>query len=530
MCHTSLNYKDCMICRTEEGWVDPNESEKADGQQRTCTKGCPTGYITESEMPLSCTTNPDFPLSLPQGSWLLNLPTTVFTNNGTAPSVSNSVCSDGTSGVPAKNRGLCLNGEDNGVMKIENYLLNTSFTFDAWYILRDGSGTCTLMYKLDLLDLRISYGDSDENEMGTIIGTEGQEGQLLVHTPQTQYITIDKFQHLIYSYTELEGESTDARYYIDGSLVKHETLVNQIIVDNITKPAYIGGKYESAGAAGCDNLVNKCNGCIYDLLLTQVDYNEEMNRPIPPLFWEALFSEFIDEAGDVQDCDVSCNFGCVDGGVCLLDFDDDECQFCYLCHDRDCISCDTYETCQACESTTSYLEDNNCICLPGYGRKNKAERCSKCHSTCLTCNGPNPEDCLSCHAGTKLDGDAPSTCICEDGWYQDPVYDQCRQCHPTCFQCVGPRPDDCIECHENGSLAAEAPAECVCNEGYYLSAATGKCLACHPTCKNCTGPHATDCYECKFGAYLTREGECLCYVGPAHEFTTQTDASQCEIT
>ena len=253
-CSTSLNYKDCIRCKTDEGWADPNEALKGDGDPRICTLGCPTGYITISENPLECRENPDLSFTLPSAKWNFNVPTTIYDNSGQASNVGISVCSDGHSGFPAKNRGLNLDGVSNGAIKITNYLLNTSFTFDVWYLLREGFGICSLMTKGDL-DLRITHGENlNENIMSTVIGVEGQ---LIVDIPQTQFITTDVFHQLVYSYTEVNGEATDAHYYMDGNLVKQETLLNQIILDDMTKPAYIGGKYDRAGIDGCDSLVNK---------------------------------------------------------------------------------------------------------------------------------------------------------------------------------------------------------------------------------------------------------------------------------
>ena len=194
-----------------------------------------------------------------------------------------------------------------------------------WFWLRNGSGTCGLMNKKDILDLTITYGvNSDENEMGTIIGTEGQA---TVRTPQTQSVTTEEFHQLIYSYTHFNGEKTDASYYIDGNLVKQETLEDRIIIDDIRSPAYIGGKYDSVGRnPECPNLVNKCDGSIYDLVLTQAEFNSDRNRVIPgqePYFWEVAQKEFIDYNGDIQDCDSSCIYGCVDAAVCDIEFGDD---------------------------------------------------------------------------------------------------------------------------------------------------------------------------------------------------------------
>ena len=54
-----------MACKTDEGWVDPDDSEKADGQQRLFTFGCPSGYVTVSTNPLECDPDPVEPLSSP---------------------------------------------------------------------------------------------------------------------------------------------------------------------------------------------------------------------------------------------------------------------------------------------------------------------------------------------------------------------------------------------------------------------------------------------------------------------------------
>ena len=31
-CTTNVDYRDCMACKTDQGWADPDELEKTDGQ------------------------------------------------------------------------------------------------------------------------------------------------------------------------------------------------------------------------------------------------------------------------------------------------------------------------------------------------------------------------------------------------------------------------------------------------------------------------------------------------------------------
>ena len=533
-CTTSADYRDCMSCKTDEGWADPDELEKTDRQQRTCTFGCPSGYQTVTADPLECAPNPIKPLSSPQASYDFNFPSVSYTNTGYVSEVDIAVCTDGFSGLPAKNRGLCLNGSGNGVIFIEKYLLNPSFTVDIWFLLRerDGDSVCSLMHKRDLMDLRVTYGDDElDNEMGTVIGTEGSR---TTHESSTRGVLTNIYQRLIYSFACIDGKQTDAKYYIDGGIVKYETLDDRIILDDITNTAYVGGKYAADSATGCSELINKCNGCIYDFVMTQVAYvPETMDRVEPgvePTFWEVEIDQWVDDDEQVQQCDASCIYGCVDGAVCLIE-EEDECQFCYLCHDRECIECHEYPICDVCEPSIS-LEDGEggCVCIQGYGRKDKADKCVQCHFSCDTCSGPDENDCMSCREGNMLTGPAPAQCKCNNKTYPNTTVNNCVKCHTSCFNCIGSLATQCTECTESAVLKGDPPNKCVCEDGFYMPAGSDECFPCHATCFNCTGPLETECYECHHGAYLTINNECFCYEGPVHEFTTGTDASACEIT
>ncbi|EAR85320.2 DOMON domain protein (macronuclear) [Tetrahymena thermophila SB210] len=58
-----------------------------------------------------------------------------------------------------------------------------------------------------------------------------------------------------------------------------------------------------------------------------------------------------------------------------------------------------------------------------------------CDSSCLTCQGPETTDCLSCPSGTILSGNAPSICI-----------NPGTNCDPSCATCSGPGQSNCLTC------------------------------------------------------------------------------------
>lgn len=45
----------------------------------------------------------------------------------------------------------------------------------------------------------------------------------------------------------------------------------------------------------------------------------------------------------------------------------------------------------------------------------------ECHPSCLTCNGPNDSNCLSC---SKMNADTLNQCKCVKGYYEE--LDECK--------------------------------------------------------------------------------------------------------
>jgi len=163
----------------------------------------------------------------------------------------------------------------------------------------------------------------------------------------------------------IDGSKTDAKYYLYDELMKHE-IIDDIITDHIERILYLGAEHQGDGT-----FTNLCNSCVYDAYLYQDTYTpSEMNRVDESeelVFWDVPLDQYVDGNGDAQTCDPTCTSGCVDEVPCSDDF----CQweYCYVCHDRQCYECDTYETCEICWEN-SHLSEPSCACNEGYGRRN----------------------------------------------------------------------------------------------------------------------------------------------------------------
>ena len=66
------------------------------------------------------------------------------------------------------------------------------------------------------------------------------------------------------------------------------------------------------------------------------------------------------------------------------------------------------------------------------------EECAACHYSCLTCDGPNEDDCLLCDSDTSLNRQVTPTdkqCVCNDHYFDNGVA-ECVICFETCFKCT----------------------------------------------------------------------------------------------
>ena len=101
--------------------------------------------------------------------------------------------------------------------------------------------------------------------------------------------------------------------------------------------------------------------------------------------------------------------------------------------------------------------------------------CPPCDDTCLTCQGPDFDDCTACEDGFVLIGG------------------ECKPCDKSCLTCNDVDDAHCLSCPD----------------GFVLS--DGKCIEippCDETCLECSGPGADNCTKCPDGKLLVG-GRCV---------------------
>lgn len=194
---------------------------------------------------------------------------------------------------------------------------------------------------------------------------------------------------------------------------------------------------------------------------------------------------------------------------------------CFDCHST-CSECSLPNNSNACiecdlNGSTPYIEESSCVseCSIGYilvdGPPGPLSICSKCHSTCNTCEGTESNECLTCNNslvfndGECLD-ECPSNkvlhidqCIdeCPIGMFAD-LSNICQDCHDTCQTC-SIESIHCDSCDENGQTPYftldSNTCSASCNSGYYHSSGSFNCEICSEECLTCqdSSDYCTSC-------------------------------------
>ena len=226
-------------------------------------------------------------------------------------------------------------------------------------------------------------------------------------------------------------------------------------------------------------------------------------------------------------------------GVCKVPCDTNN-GFFYV-SDRDCEPCG--KNCQTCHGSA----DTDCdTCQSGFELKADGEckvpcdtdkgyfydlsgNCSPCDESCLTCDGPNNDDCTECNTGFFLEFGKclPTKCVDYDYVFDESIIAECnsdcecdgtRRCNPNgecedCNQLVIEFPDQytnvvCPPCQpECHTCRGPNSNDCTtCQPGYYFD--NGNCLPCDKSCLTCSGPSNDQCVTCD-NLHVLRAGQCV---------------------
>ncbi len=107
-----------------------------------------------------------------------------------------------------------------------------------------------------------------------------------------------------------------------------------------------------------------------------------------------------------------------------------------------CQECTNGTACFICNSGT-FMYTGLCYinCPVSLYGNNQTQLCLGCHSSCLTCNGPFSDNCLSCTVGVVLISNICYT-TCPSNTYSS----ACSPCDSSCLTCNGPSTSNCLTC------------------------------------------------------------------------------------
>ena len=215
-----------------------------------------------------------------------------------------------------------------------------------------------------------------------------------------------------------------------------------------------------------------------------------------------------------------------------------------------CAACSGNSTgsiCIACSPNLFLDPPNGCVsCLSECTNVSPSLSCfsiapnSCCYSSCLTCSGPNSNDCLTCDSLNKPVyfqnnqckncpvecGTCDATLICKTcaaGYYIDKINPgptlncikcdqlgevihsetkECTNCNPKCNRCAGSR-DFCTICHSPYALFPNNTCDyCIePKEKMYFDNSNDACKFCDSKCYNCSTV-SSNCTSCNPNNYL----------------------------
>ncbi|EAR83182.2 hypothetical protein TTHERM_01006530 (macronuclear) [Tetrahymena thermophila SB210] len=202
-----------------------------------------------------------------------------------------------------------------------------------------------------------------------------------------------------------------------------------------------------------------------------------------------------------------------------------------------CEECGDYDGCVRC-STGYYLWRAQCYkdkCPDGSFLNQDIKTsnvCKDCHPTCLTCNGPKSDQCLTC-LDPLLFKKGSCNLDCGLGFYPNkPI---CSPCHTECYSCFGPNNNQCLKCTGNRYYFKQTNS-CLleCPETYFPNTHSNYCDPCNSKCLTCDGPSENQCLTCTSVApsrfLMDHKCEAQCppgYYGETADQTCQPCKSPC---
>jgi hypothetical protein len=110
-----------------------------------------------------------------------------------------------------------------------------------------------------------------------------------------------------------------------------------------------------------------------------------------------------------------------------------------------------------------------CLCDDHTWWNDVTDSCMPCDRSCSECESAAADKCTECYEGAELQNNAnPSTCDCKPSFSGDPWNCSVMGCDSTCATCNGTEPTNCVTCYSNAERGTDGT--CSCKSGYFGSA------------------------------------------------------------
>jgi hypothetical protein len=187
---------------------------------------------------------------------------------------------------------------------------------------------------------------------------------------------------------------------------------------------------------------------------------------------------------------------------------------CYTCSPN-CLACaNNPSTCTACTTDLQIMPNSTCdICPQTLYYKvvisANVEYCYRCHSSCLTCSGESPTNCLSCASGNYFYpdlGECRSSCDLQGSFS---IGSNCYACSSNCATCALSS-TNCTTCPAGNFLLANRSCTKCDQPGFFVfkpNTGQQQCLTCPKNCANCSS--TSTCDKCSSGLFVDANNTCV---------------------
>ncbi|KAL4464818.1 hypothetical protein ABPG74_011379 [Tetrahymena malaccensis] len=183
--------------------------------------------------------------------------------------------------------------------------------------------------------------------------------------------------------------------------------------------------------------------------------------------------------------------------------------FCMKCH-MNCLTCNggNLDNCLSCDPAVGFLKGNICAaCNSNQYGDTKDQTCKPCNQNCTTCEGPNEDQCRSC-SGSLFFNDKKCSSNCPDTTYPDNLTHQCTPCDSTCQNCSTAGPNSCKSC-PSGRFLKGTTCQTSCDPvGEFPDTKNNVCGTCNSECLKCKDSTKQGCIECSSSKYL-QQNQCV---------------------